>query len=63
MFKLFPYTPLHNREKISNFFFLEMIKACPLMNKFEKKNSWESVFGLIMALLKVAQNVNAAAGQ
>ena len=33
------------------------------MNKFEKKNSQGSVFGLFMALLKVAQNLNATAGQ
>ena len=33
------------------------------MNKFEKKNSRGSLFGLFMALLKVAQNVNATAGQ
>ena len=33
-----------------------MIKACSLMNKFEKKYSWGSVFGLYMALLKVANH-------
>ena len=33
------------------------------MNKFEKKNSRGSLFGLFMALLKVVQNVNATACQ
>ena len=33
------------------------------MNKFKKKNSCGPVFGLFMVLLKVAQNVNATAGQ
>ena len=44
-------------------FFPEMIKACPLMNTFQKKNNWWSLFGPFMALLKVAQNVNTTAGQ
>jgi hypothetical protein len=34
-----------------------------MINKFEKKNSWGSIFGLFMPLLKVPQNVNATAGQ
>ena len=33
------------------------------MNKFEKKNSGGSLFGLFMAVLKVAQNINATVGQ
>ena len=33
------------------------------MNKFEKKNSRGSLFGLFMTLLKVAQNVNDTACQ
>ena len=63
---IFTTFPLHslaqkyNREKI-HIFFPEMMKACPLINNLEKKNSRGSVFGLFLALLKVAQNVDATA--
>ena len=50
--------PFQNREKNDKFSFHEMIKACPLINKFETKNSW----GSIHAPFKVAQNLYATSG-